>query len=186
MEIKDFYKELETKRLFLKKITVEYARDLYDNIYNNIDYYKFYYSVPFENFEEYKSLIESYTNYYENGNYFRWGIVLKETSKIIGIVQLHSKDTLNDSCKLGYIIAPKYQNNGYMEEAVKKVIQYAFVELPIHRIEAEVVTSNEKSLKLVKKLNMTYEGIRRESYKYQDKYYDQAVYSVLNKNILEK
>ena len=27
---------------------------------------------------------------------------------------------------------------------------------------------------------MTYDGIRRESYKYQDKYYEQAIYSLLN------
>ena len=99
---------------------------------------------------------------------------------MIGIVQFHSKDMLNDACKLGYILGKNYQHNGYMEEALNKIIEFSFNNLPIHRIEAEVVTDNLKSLKLVKKLNMTYEGIRKESYKYQDRYYDQALFSILN------
>ena len=67
-----------------------------------------------------------------------------------------------------------------MKEALEKIIDFAFTTLPVHRIEAEVVTENKKSLKLVKKRNMTYEGIRRESYKYQDNYYNQAIFSLLN------
>ena len=50
MENNDLFEELETERLYLKKIDVTYAKNLYDNIYNDIDYYKFYYSVVFENF----------------------------------------------------------------------------------------------------------------------------------------
>ena len=180
MENTDLFKELETERLYLKKIDVTYAKNLYDNIYSDIYYYKYYYSLPFENFEEYYKLVESYADYYLNGNYFRWGLVLKETNEMIGIVQLHSKDMLNDACKLGYILGKNYQHNGYMEEALNKIIEFSFNNLPIHRIEAEVVTDNLKSLKLVKKLNMTYEGIRKESYKYQDRYYDQALFSILN------
>ena len=180
MENNDLFKELETERLYLKKIDVSYAKDLYDNIYHDIDYYKYYYSVAFENFEEYQKLIETYAEYYLKGNYFRWGLVLKETNEMIGMVQLHGKDTLNDSCKLGYTLGKKYQGNGYMKEALEKIIDFTFTSLPVHRIEAEVVTENKKSLKLVKKLNMTYEGIRRESYKYQDNYYNQAIFSLIN------
>ena len=47
MENNDLFKELETERLYLKKIDVNYAKDLYNNIYHDIDYYKFYYSVAF-------------------------------------------------------------------------------------------------------------------------------------------
>lgn len=85
---------------------------------------------------------------------------------MLGMVQLYGEDALNDLCELGYTL--------------EKIIEFAFTTLPVHRIEAEVVTENKKSLRLVKKLNMTYEGIRRESYKYQDKYYDQAIFSLLN------
>ena len=75
---------------------------------------------------------------------------------MLGMIQLYGEDALNDLCELGYTLG--------------KIFEFAFIFLPVHRIEAEVVTENKKSLRLVKKLNMTYEGIRRESYKYQDKY----------------
>ena len=37
-------------------------------------------------------LVEEYKDYYQNGNHFRWGIVIKDTNEIIGLVQLHTKD----------------------------------------------------------------------------------------------
>ena len=44
-EKKDLFEELETKRLILRKIVDSDAEMLYKNIYNNFEYYKFYYQI---------------------------------------------------------------------------------------------------------------------------------------------
>ncbi len=67
------------------------------------------------------------------------GIVLKDTNEMIGIVQLHTKDTLNNNCKIGYIISCKHKNNGYGKETVKEVINFGFKKLHFHRIDADIV-----------------------------------------------
>ena len=178
----DSYEELETQRLILRKIVDADALNLYNNIYNNYDYYKYYYQLPFENFDDYKKLVEKYKDYYSNGNYFRWGIVIKETNEIIGIIQLHSREYLNNNIQIGYIIGYNYNGFGYAKEAVSKVIDFAFNKINIHRIDAMIVEENKSSIKLVESIGMRLEHIREDGYKIGDKYYNQKIYKMINKN----
>ncbi len=181
MEKEDLFKTLETKRLLLRKIVDEDAEMLYHNIYNNFEYFKFYYQLPFKDFDEYKKLVEKYKDWYANGNHFRWGIVLKDTNEMIGLVQLHTKDILNNNCKIGYIISYKYKNNGYGKEAVKEVINFGFKELKFHRIEADIVNQNEASIKLAESVGMHFESEKEDNYKLREEYYNQKVYTIINK-----
>lgn len=56
-----------------------------------------------------------------------------ETNEMLGMVQLYGEEALNDLCELDYTLG--------------KIFEFAFIFLPVHRIEAEVVTENKKSLK---------------------------------------
>ena len=181
MEKKDLFETLETERLLLRKIVDEDAETLYYNIYNNFSYFKFYYQIPFKDFDEYKALIEKYKEWYANGNHFRWGIVSKDTNEMIGIVQLHTKDTLNNNCKIGYIISYKHKNNGYGKEAVKEVINFGFKKLHFHRIDADIVNQNKASIKLAEGVGMHLESEKEDGYKLGEEYYNQKVYTIINK-----
>ena len=179
--IEDKFKELQTERLILRKINEEDAEMLFNNIYNNFEWHKFYYQLPFNSFEDYKKVVSKYKDWYANGNHFRWGIVEKTTGEMIGIVQLHTKDNLNNNCKLAYIIEYKYKKKGYAREAVKEVINFAFDILKYHRIEADIVEYNTDSIKLAESLGMCFECTKQESYKLENKYYNQKVYIMLKK-----
>ena len=67
-----------------------------------------------------------------------------------------------------------------MKESIKAVIEFAFNILKIHRIEAEVVENNFDSIKLLESLSIKYEYTKKDSYKINDKYYNQKVYSIIN------
>lgn len=175
----DKFKELQTERLILRKINEEDSKMLYNNIYNNFEWYKFYYQLPFENFEEYHQLVSKYKDWYANGNHFRWGIVKKSSGEMIGLIQLHSKDDLNNNCKIGYIIGYKHNKKGYAREAAREIINFAFDILGHHRVEADIVEGNEDSIKLAESLGMYFESTKKESYKLGNKYYDQKVYVLL-------
>ncbi|MCI8347010.1 MAG: GNAT family N-acetyltransferase [Bacilli bacterium] len=101
---------------------------------------------------------------------------------MIGLVQIHSKDQLNQKCKLGYILGYKYCINGYMKELLTKVIDFAFHKLSYHKIESEIVSENKDSIGLVKSLGMKYEGTKIDDYKLGDEYYNQEVYYLINPN----
>lgn len=94
---------------------------------------------------------------------------------------MHTKDILNNNCKIGYIISYKYNNNGYGKEAVKEVINFGFNELKFHRIEADIVNQNEASIKLAESVGMHFESEKEDNYKLKEKYYNQKVYTIINK-----
>lgn len=109
------------------------------------------------------------------------GVALKETDEVIGLVQLHSRDSLNNNCKIGYIISYRFNGNGYAKEAVEKILDFGFNKLGYHRIEADIVSKNKDSVRLAKSVGMKYESVKKESYKTGDTYYDQDVYIIIKK-----
>ena len=69
-----------------------------------------------------------------------------------------------------------------MKEAAERILDFAFDKLDFHRIEAEVVTVNNSSIKLAKSINMEEEKTRCESYLLNEKYYDQKVFVKIKKS----
>lgn len=67
------------------------------------------------------------------------------------------------SCHLGYKIDQRLLNQGLMSEALRRAIRFAFDELKLHRIEANVMPRNRPSRRVVEKLGFIEEG-RSEKY----------------------
>jgi len=74
------------------------------------------------------------------------------------MVNYHRRDAHNRRLQLGYIIAPKYQGNGFGTEAVQAVLDYCAGALHVHRIEALIHPDNSASKRLVERLGFRCEG----------------------------
>lgn len=59
---------------------------------------------------------------------------------------------------IGYWAFAGTAGRGYMSEGLQLVIRYAFGELGLHRLEANIQPTNEGSIKLVKRNGFRYEG----------------------------
>lgn len=66
------------------------------------------------------------------------------------------------ACYLGYALAARLEGRGYMSEALRAAIGYAFDELYLHRIMANYVPTNERSGRLLRRLGFTVEGYARD------------------------
>lgn len=67
------------------------------------------------------------------------------------------------SCFLGYKLDRAYLNRGYMTDAVNAIVDVAFTELSLHRVEANVMPHNTPSLRVLQKCGFAEEG-RSEKY----------------------
>ena len=63
-----------------------------------------------------------------------------------------------DSAFLGYWIGARYARKRFMTEALRLVLAYAFEDLGLHRLEANIQPSNEASLALVRAAGFEKEG----------------------------
>lgn len=76
------------------------------------------------------------------------------------------------SCFLGYKLGEEFTGSGYMTEAISKVIEIAFHEMQLHRIEANIMPNNIKSLNIMRRLNFENEGLARDYLKINGRWED--------------
>lgn len=62
---------------------------------------------------------------------------------------------------LGYYVGEVYAGQGYMTEALRLMLRYAFVELKLHRVEANIQPENVASIALVRRVGFVLEGYSR-------------------------
>jgi len=86
------------------------------------------------------------------------------------------------SCFLGYRVDGQENGMGYASEAIKKVVEYAFNELGLHRIEANIIPRNTASLRVMEKLGFTYEGTSKNYLQINGVWEDHKHFVMLNED----
>ncbi len=84
-----------------------------------------------------------------------------------------------NSAYLGYEIGAPFAGRGYMTEAMQLVLNYAFNDLKLHRIEANIQPHNTESLALVKRAGFTNEGFSRRYLKICGRWRDHQRWAIL-------
>ncbi len=87
------------------------------------------------------------------------------------------------SCHLGYQLDQREINQGLMTEALRRAIAFAFDELKLHRIEANVMPRNLRSSRVLTKLGFVEEGLARQYLKINGVWEDHIHYVMLNDNV---
>ncbi|WP_298846619.1 GNAT family N-acetyltransferase [Clostridium sp.] len=110
-----------------------------------------------------RTLTEGYKQFL-NGVGVNFGIY--KDKKLIGKIRISNIIIgVFKNAFIGYSMDEKEQNKGYMKEAVKLVVAYAFEELELHRVEATTLIDNEKSQRVLKNCGFKELGIS-EKYLY--------------------
>jgi [ribosomal protein S5]-alanine N-acetyltransferase len=66
------------------------------------------------------------------------------------------------ACVLGYQVARRHEGRGLMHEALTAAIDYAFLELRLHRIMANYRPENARSARVLERLGFVREGYARD------------------------
>lgn len=81
---------------------------------------------------------------------------------------------------LGYGIAKELEGKGYMSEAVRAAVRFAFDDLDLHRLEACYAPANERSGNLLKACGFQEEGVIRGMLMINGVWTDHVMASILN------
>ena len=156
-------KLIETNRLILRKITMNDSNDLFINWGSDIKTNEFLTFKCHESEDTTKKMINYWLKKYQNNGY-EWGIVLKDTNEMIGIISADTSYKYS-TIEIGYSISSKYWNNGYTTEAIKEIINYLFKECNYKIIEAIIPSDNIASIKVAEKCDMKLEAALKDRYK---------------------
>jgi [ribosomal protein S5]-alanine N-acetyltransferase len=173
--------QLETKRLILRKLVLEDAGDVYTYA-SDEEVCRYMTWDAHKSIEDSKRFINYILGRYEKDDAGEWGIVLKETGKLIGAMGFYKYDMRNSCTELGYVLGRSHWGKGIMPEAVGRLLKFAFEEIGFNRIECFHSLSNEKSGRVMQKVGMAFEGIAKEKIFAKEKYWDVKQYAILKKD----
>lgn len=169
---------LETDRLILRQSILSDAEAIF-KIFSDDDVTLYHDLETATNINQAQFLIERRAERFRNKQGIRWGIARKEDNIIIGSCGFSYGTSFH--AEMGYELAKAHWRKGYMTEALTSIIDFGFKNLELNRIQALVMIENQASIKLLKKLNFTQEGVLREYGYWKDRFHDLKLFSFLKK-----
>ena len=170
---------ITTERLTLRRMRPSDSEDMFE--YARLPLVTEYLLwEPHKSFEQTRDYLHYIQKSYRSGNFYDWAVVLNDEKKMIGTCGFTSLDFNHNVAEVGYVLNPRYWGKGIATEAVMRVIDFGFMELNAHRIEAKYMLGNDASRRVMEKCGMTFEGVRRSSMFVKGKYRDIGICSVIS------
>ena len=148
-------KTLETERMILRPFTMEDLEDFYqyckmETVGPNAGW------TPHKNRDESKRIIEGFI---EKGDVL--AIYHRQDQLVVGSVGLHKKQRSDGTVyhEVGYVLSTPYEGQGLMTEAVKRLLEYAFLDLNLPYLAVCHFVSNDKSRRVIEKCHFRFMGI---------------------------
>jgi len=114
--------------------------------------------------------------------WFQFVLIEKKSQKIIGDLGLHFLDKQNKQVEIGCTLNKKFHYFGYASEAVRRIIDFLFIELKKHRIMTSIDPNNESSIRLVERIGFRKEAHFVESLFVNGIWTDDLIYALIEKD----
>ncbi len=106
----------------------------------------------------------------------RWFFVETKDGSKIGWI---SHSIIGGCMTIEYALVPSARNRGYGTEAIRIVVDYLFLSRDIPRVQAETLTENSASQRVLEKAGFTREGIRRKASFVRGQWRDDVLFGLL-------
>lgn len=107
---------------------------------------------------------------------------LLKSNQFIGLFGVNIGKEKYRNAEIWYKIHRDYWNNGYTTEAVHHMLNYGFNVLNLHRIEAGCATENIASIRVLEKVGMSREGMKRKNLPIRGIWKDNYFYGILKED----
>ena len=98
---------------------------------------------------------------------------------LCGMIGHHGIDRPNRSTSMGYWLDASHQGKGIMTASCRVMINHAFRDLELHRVDIRCATENRHSRAIPERLGFEFEGVARQSEWLYDHFVDLAIYGLL-------
>ncbi len=100
-------------------------------------------------------------------------------SEMVGGALFRTFDVVSGNCEIGVWLAAHATGRGLMTKTCNKLIDWAFNERGMHRVEWHAASGNEPSIRTAKRLGMCRDGVMRQAFDYRNERHDVQVWSLL-------
>ena len=150
---------IETKRLVLRVPRIDDAHAIFAGWTQDTEVTRYLTWRPHQRVQETEYFIQNCIFAWEHETRFPYVIILKESSKVIGIIDPRVE---GPKVGIGYGAARAHWGKGYVTEATRAIIDWAFQQDSIYRVYATTDVENVASQRVLEKVGMQCEGFLRK------------------------
>jgi len=136
---------------------------------------------PMTHLAQARRLVRDIRAGYRSGESLQLGIERKSDGVLVGTCTLFHFHPQSRRAEVGYALGSQYWREGLMNEALQRLAAYAFDELDLIRLEADIDPRNDASARTLARLGFVQEGQMRERWIVADVVSDSAVYGLLRR-----
>lgn len=138
-----------------------------------------------ENIEQTKSLVEQWIleNQNDNNRSFTFAVELSDDNQFIGLIAINLGKEKYKNAEVWYKFNVNFWSKGYATEALKKIIDFGFNHLNLHRIEAGCAVGNIGSICVLEKAGMLREAHTRKLLPLKTGWSDNYGYAILSTDL---
>jgi RimJ/RimL family protein N-acetyltransferase len=118
------------------------------------------------------------------GEWFQFAVALHGSDELIGDCGAHVLADDPRQAEIGFTFAPAHQGRGYATEAVRRLLDYLFLERGKHRVAAGCDDRNGRSAALLRRVGMRREGLTVDSVWSKGEWTNDELYAVLKREWL--
>ena len=172
---------LSTERLTLRWLTPDDAPEQFA-LFSDPAVTRYWSTPAWTDIAQARAFIEQALADCASGIGVRFAITLRATGDNIGSIKLYDFFDQNRRCDIGYALLPAHWGKGYLGEAMAATLAYAFGELNMNRIEADIDPRNDASAKTLERMGFQKEGYMRERWIVNGEVCDTAFYGLLKRD----
>ena len=137
---------------------------------------------PYSRFLIRQYLENAHQDIYE-AKQLRLAICLNDTLEAVGLIDLFDFDPRNNRAGIGILISNEnHRNQGIGGQALELIIKYAFHQLQLHQLYANIGSENGISLQLFTKFGFQIIGTKKDWMKVNNVYKDELLLQLVNNN----
>ena len=118
----------------------------------------------------------------EAGHCFAFAIESRNRAEFFGIIEIRDIEQEHSQAELSFWLTPDAWGGGYMSEALKTIVCFAFESLKLNRLYAYHMIRNPGSGMVLQKNGFIREGVLRQRVKKWGVFEDVALWAILKEN----
>ncbi|HVC03125.1 MAG TPA: GNAT family N-acetyltransferase [Candidatus Acidoferrales bacterium] len=106
-------------------------------------------------------------------------VILRDTGELVADVSLWLVSEGHEQGELGFVVHPAHQRRGYATEASRRMLEFAFTTMRLHRVIGRTEARNAGSARVLEKLGMRREAHLIENEWVKGEWQSEYVYALL-------
>lgn len=146
---------LKDERIILRDLEKQEAPNIIEVFHYN--------QKPAKTTEDVLEILKKADIDYQNGTMMNWGIALKDTNEMIGVIGYY-RGFKNQTGEIGFVLKAAHHRNGYTKEALDLVVKFGYEKMNLTYIKAFTKDENVAAKKLFAKCGFEFVRVGDDEY----------------------